>query len=211
MRTEQLEAEEASPAKRPARRGWTWAALILVVLVGVFAARQLATTGTKPGSLARAYGFDIGDYPAISEEGSTLAPALEGPSFDGATLRLADYRGKVVVINLWGSWCGPCRKEQPELERMWREYRSQGVQFLGVDERDQLAAARAFREEFDVTYPSWIDDDAGVAFRLKVQVMPTTYVVDRNGLIVFRLTGRVDEAMLRTVLDGVLSKGSQGG
>lgn len=188
------------------RSGWLWIALVLTLAVGGLAARQVASTGTKPGALARAYGFDIGDYPAISEEGTTPAPALEGPSFGEGTITLSDYRGKVVVINLWGSWCGPCRKEQPVLESLWREYKTRGVQFLGLNLRDQLAAARTFRDEFKVTYPSWIDESSQLAFKLKAQVLPTTYVVDREGRIVFRLTGTVDEVLLRTVLDSALKR-----
>jgi len=211
VRTAPVEAERIPQPKPSWVRSWLWVAVVAVLVAGGFAARQLARTGTKPGALARAYGFDIGDFPAISEEGSSPAPAMEARSFDGTSIRLADYRGKVVVINMWASWCGPCRREQPELERVWREYKTRGVQLLGLNERDQLAAARAFRDEFGVTYPSWIDDSSQLAFKLKAQVLPTTYIIDRRGRIVFRLTGTVDEAMLRAVLDSVLAKEPTGG
>ncbi|HEX9697310.1 MAG TPA: TlpA disulfide reductase family protein [Actinomycetota bacterium] len=185
---------------------WTWTALVVALVVAGFAAWQLSRSGTDPSSLSRAYGFDIGNYPAISEERSELAPALTGPKLSGGSLSLADYRGKVVVVNLWASWCGPCRREQPELERVWREYRDRGVQFLGLNVRDQQAAARAFQDEFDVSYPSFFDDSSRLAFELKAQVLPTTYVIDRDGKVAFRLTGTVDGLLLRSVLDAALGK-----
>lgn len=201
----------ASP-QPPARRRWAWLAVgALAAAVVAFAAWQLARSGTDPGKLARAYGFDIGNFPAITDEGSEPAPELSGPKLGGGSLSLADYQGKVVVINLWASWCGPCRREQPELERVWREYRDRGVQFLGLNVRDQTAAARAFQDEFGVTYPSFEDDSSQLAFTLEAQVLPTTYIIDRAGRIAFRLTGTVGGALLRKVLDSTLERGIAGG
>jgi thiol-disulfide isomerase/thioredoxin len=212
--TTPVEEELAAPVRRVSRRNrphlWMWIGLFAFVLAG-FAVWQLSRTGTDPASLSRAYGFDIGNYPAISEERSEQAPVLQGPKLGGGDLSLADYRGKVVMVNLWASWCGPCRREQPELERVWREYRSRGVQFLGVNVRDHAAAARAFQDEFDVTYPSFFDDSSRLAFVLKAQVLPATYVIDRDGRIAFRLTGTVDGALLRRVLDATLGQEFGGG
>jgi thiol-disulfide isomerase/thioredoxin len=202
-------ARERSVPERP--KAWLWVALTLSVVVGGFAAWQLLRAGTDPASLSRAYGFDIGNFSAIADERSEPAPALAGPKLGGGSISLAEYRGKVVVINLWASWCGPCRKEQPALERVWREYQDRGVQFLGLDVRDQEVAAGAFREEFGVTYPSFYDDSARLTFELKAQVLPTTYVVDQRGRIVFRLTGTVNDVLLRKVLDGVLARGTARG
>ena len=196
-------ATEPATRVRVRRSRWAWILLVAAIVIG-FAAWQLSRSGTDPDSLSRAYGFDIGNYPAITAEGSESAPALSGPRLGGGSLSLADYRGKVVVINLWGSWCGPCRREQPELERVWREYRDRGVQFLGVNVRDQEAAARSFQEEFDVTYPSFYDESSALTFKLKAQVVPTTYVIDATGRIAFRLTGTVDGALVRRVLDATL-------
>lgn len=184
--------------------------LVAIVVIG-FAAWQLSRSGTDPASLSRAYGFDIGNFPAITDEGSESAPELSGPELGGGSLSLGDYQGKVVVINLWASWCGPCRREQPELERVWREYRDRGVQFLGLNVRDQTAAALSFQDEFGVTYPSFEDDSSQLAFKLKAQVLPTTYIIDGAGRIAFRLTGTIDGALLRKVLDSTLERGSSGG
>lgn len=200
---------DASVHARPrARRGaplaWLLTAAFAVAVV-VLAGLQLRSSGTDAGGLARAYGFTIGSFSAATERGSDPAPALEGPRLGGGTLSLSDYEATVVVINLWASWCGPCRREQPDLERVWREYRQRDVQFLGLNVRDQEAAARAYQDEFDVTYPSFFDTSSGLAAALKAQVLPTTYVIDREGRIAFRLTGTVDEVLLREVLDALLA------
>lgn len=202
-------APEPSAPRRS--KAWLWVALTLTVAVGGLAARQLLRSGADPASLTRAYGFDIGNFPAIADEGSEPAPPLRGPKLGGGSLSLAQFRGKAVVINLWASWCGPCRREQPALERVWREYQDRGVQFLGLNVRDQEAAAHAFREEFGVTYPSFYDESARLTFELRAQVLPTTYVIDQDGRIVFRLTGTVNEVLLRKVLDGVLTRGTARG
>jgi len=201
-----IEGEVATAqTARAARRWWPWIVLAAGVIASS-AAWQLARSGTDPASLASAYGFNIGDYAAITEERSEPAPMLEGPKLGGGRLSLADFDGKVIVVNLWASWCGPCRREQPELERVWREYRDRGVQFLGLNLRDQQAAALAFQDEFDVTYPSFYDDSSRLAFELRAQVLPTTYVIDADGRIAFRLRGTTDGVLLRTVLDAAMGR-----
>lgn len=198
-----------------ARPGPRW--LVLATLVAVaalvvgFAAFQLAKTGTSEQSLSSAYGFTIGTFTARAERDATPAPDLEGPALGGGRLALADYRGKVVLVNLWASWCGPCRREQPDLERVWREYKDRGVQFLGLNVRDQEAAALAYQDEFGVTYPSFFDPSSRFAHELRAQVLPTTYVIDREGRIAFRLVGTVDGALLREALDAILRGGEGGG
>lgn len=192
-----------------ARLAWVLTAVAGVVIV-VFAVLQLRSSGTDAGALQRAFGFTIGSFTAAAERGSDPAPALEGPRLGGGTLSLDDYEGKVVVVNLWASWCGPCRREQPDLERVWRAYRERGVQFLGLNVRDQEAAARAYQVEFDVTYPSFFDTSSRLAAALKAQVLPTTYVIDRAGRIAFHLAGTVDEVLLREVLDSLLTPAPQG-
>jgi thiol-disulfide isomerase/thioredoxin len=130
---------------------------------------------------------------------------LEGDSFD-----VADHRGQVVVVNVWGSWCPPCIAEAPALEKVWEQTRSQGVQFVGVNTRDQTAAARAHERRFEISYPS-IDDDGGrvlLAFRgtLPPVAIPSTLVLDRSGRVAARVLGKVGAGTLRGVVDDVLAE-----
>jgi thiol-disulfide isomerase/thioredoxin len=113
--------------------------------------------------------------------------ALSGPDLmvDGKTTAVSDYPGKVVVLNLWGQWCGPCRAEAPQLEKVFAATRDSGVQFIGIDVRDpQKQAARDFVIDFKVSYPSIWDPEMRTVIALgghyPTSVIPSTLVLDRK-------------------------------
>lgn len=140
------------------------------------------------------------------------APALTGTTLDGEPFSLADLRGHVVVVNVWGSWCGPCRVEAPALERVATATRSQGVAFVGIDVRDDVRSAQAFVQKFSVGYPS-IDasTDTGplLALRGVLPVSPpATMVLDRTGRVAATVIGGVTEPGLRALLDPVVAEGA---
>jgi thiol-disulfide isomerase/thioredoxin len=90
-----------------------------------------------------------------------MLPPLRGRTLDGGRLDVSDWRGQVVVVNAWGSWCGPCREEAPALRRVWAETKANGVRFVGIDTRDNDAAARAFTREFRIGYAVLLGRAAG--------------------------------------------------
>ncbi|SKB05753.1 TlpA family protein disulfide reductase [Aeromicrobium choanae] len=133
------------------------------------------------------------------------APELTGTDLDGNELSSADFQGKVMVVNLWGSWCAPCRKEAPALAKASSELADQNVQFLGLLTKDDPASAKAFNESFDITYPS-IDDSSGrnqaaFADSLPSVAIPTTWVIDKNGMVAARVMGELTDATLRGLVD----------
>ena len=136
---------------------------------------------------------------------SSPAPALAGDDLNGEPVALADLRGDVVVVNFWATWCDPCRDEQPTLERIRRDYQERGVEFLGVDERDDVAAARAWVEEFDVTYPSLQDPSGSWADDFDLFGYPDTFVVDASGTIRWAIYGQTSEEQLRRLIDRILA------
>lgn len=148
-----------------------------------------------------ASGFDLN---TIAPDERTEAPPLDGETLIGP---LPDTDGAIVVVNFWGSWCGPCRAEQPILEAAWKRYRGRGVRFIGVNtRRDQRAAALAFLEEFDVTYPSIYDPTSAIAADFGVRFMPATFVIDRQGRVAARVFGAVrDRSELAALLDRELA------
>lgn len=137
---------------------------------------------------------------------ATPMPDVSGESLQARTVSRSDYAGKVVVVNFWATWCGPCRREQPALERLFEQYRGRGVYFLGVDTRDyDSAAVRAWIDEFHVGYPS-IQDKAGAYANVFGFVgLPNTYVVDRSGTMRYKIFGELDPEELAAAIDRVLA------
>jgi thiol-disulfide isomerase/thioredoxin len=144
------------------------------------------------------------ETPGRAVEASGPMPPISAPALEGGRVTPETYRGEVVVVNFWASWCGPCRKEQPGLERLWGEYEQRDVQFLGVDFRDDPAAALTYLDEFDVSYPS-VADDGVIAHRFRVPYLPATVLVDRSGQMRYRLLGAQDEAVVRGYLEELLA------
>jgi thiol-disulfide isomerase/thioredoxin len=132
------------------------------------------------------------------------APALSGQTLDGAPLSV-DLRNRKTVLVFWASWCGPCRHEQPYLNRMATDYATRGVQFLGVDILDHdHAAAKAFQDEFRVPYPSLYDDPGKMAAAYEVDAPPSLVLVDGRGIIVARTPGEVSEDQLGRLIQAKL-------
>nr|MBA2599961.1 TlpA family protein disulfide reductase [Actinomycetota bacterium] len=161
---------------------------------------ELSDRGQGQGALS------VANYQARAEVVDTPAPDFELPLLgEDGSLRLSDLRGDVVVLNFWASWCSPCRIEAPDLQAVWQDYRDQGVRFVGVDELDDTFAAQGFVREFAITYPSVFDPSGSLADDFGFIGLPATYVIDRQGNIVYRFQGFIDGPTLRSSLDEVLA------
>ena len=140
------------------------------------------------------------------------APDLSGKTVDGGQLDVADYKGKIVVLNIWGSWCAPCRAEAPNLETVSKELKGKDVQFVGINTRDgSTRPAKAFQEEFKVTYPSLYDPTGKLLLRfakgtLNPQLIPSTLVIDREGKLAARTQQALSEEKLRKMLKPILAE-----
>lgn len=132
----------------------------------------------------------------------SLAPDFLITAFDGKTYRLSEHRGKGVVLNFWASWCGPCRWEMPYFEENWKEYQ-ENILFVGIAVRDFEEEARLFSELTGVTYPNGLDNNGEIAAIYNVTSMPTTYFIDKDGLIVRGLIGATNEGTLKWFLDNL--------
>jgi cytochrome c biogenesis protein CcmG, thiol:disulfide interchange protein DsbE len=165
---------------------------IVVVLIGVGALIGLLVYGVT----ATGRGQTLDD--AIASGQRPAAPAVALPRLEGgAKVALADYRGTVVVLNYWASWCTPCRQESPLLERWHRRLSKRGGTVLGVDSLDVTDDARAFVREFGLTYPMLRDRDGETQRRFGISGYPETLIVDRDGRIAALQRGPVDDAFLR--------------
>jgi thiol-disulfide isomerase/thioredoxin len=140
-----------------------------------------------------------------------VAPAFTGTTLTGSKLSFSAYRGRVVVLNFWGSWCVPCREEASTLAAVAARYRPSGVSFLGVDVRDTTASAQAFVSRFGVGYPSVGDPGSVISADFSdvvpIAATPTTLVIDRTGHIAGAVFGTVTYSELTAILTKVTAKG----
>jgi peroxiredoxin len=140
-----------------------------------------------PGSLAGA--------PAVSYTVKRL---------DGHTDALARYRGSVVLMNLWATWCPPCRQEMPALQQFYRENKSRGVVVLGVDQGESAAAAATFARAHGVTFPILLDADEQYGRSYAAIGLPTTVIIDRRGHVVRGIDGELTLAQMREAVGSAL-------
>jgi len=113
----------------------------------------------------------------------TVAPDFTLRSDSGINVKLSERRGQVVMINFWATWCGPCRQEMPELERLYQKYRKAGFVILGVSVDDKPESARAMARKLNVSFPILFDNRKQASSRYDVDAMPSTLLVDRNGKV----------------------------
>ncbi|GAA2445337.1 TlpA disulfide reductase family protein [Actinomadura vinacea] len=130
-------------------------------------------------------------------------PQAAGTTLDDEKLAVADFKGKVTVVNFWASWCAPCRGEAPSLEQVHAEHKGKGVEFVGVAFKDGKANAQAFERKFKVGYPSLFDADGRItlAFReVPPNAIPTTLILDRQGRVAARIIGATTYSKLNPLV-----------
>ena len=141
-------------------------------------------------------GFVQGEYDitVVPVGERVAAPDLSGETLSGEQLSMADFAGKTVLVNVWGSWCVPCREEVDDLVAARRELPTGSVAFLGINIRDNRAAAQAFEDRYSVTWPSLHDPTSSLllGFRdsLAASAVPTTYIIDADGQVAARMLNK---------------------
>jgi cytochrome c biogenesis protein CcmG, thiol:disulfide interchange protein DsbE len=187
--------------------------LLALLAWGVFrvsAADQIGTGAGGPSRVnwdGRALPLRARPAPELRLERlpTAAAPDATAPSATSDTLDLAALRGKPVVLNFWASWCEPCRQEADVLERFAREYGPRGVAFVGVNVWDSPDKARAFLEQYGISYANGTDAAGSAAVDYGLTGLPETYFVDRDGQMVRKFIGPLNERTLRTVVEELLS------
>jgi len=182
------------------------AAAFASVLLGLSACVEstpLANAGGGYSSVGPVTEIDAGD------RGDPIA--FSGTFDTGPSGSSEDWLGSVVVVNFWYAGCAPCRAEAPDLEALNIKYQPDGVQFVGVNVRDQAGTAQSFADAFGITYPSFLDADGGeiqLAFAGEIapDAVPTTLVLDRQGRIAARIVGRLDKSILNTLISDAVAE-----
>lgn len=141
----------------------------------------------------------------ITRTGKPAPDFTLGVLGSSAELALSDYAGTPIVLNVWASWCPPCRVELPLLEKGWEEYGEAGVQFIGLDIQDTESAALSTVRQFGLTYPNVRDVAGRTAVEYGVTGLPVTFFIDRNGLVVRRAVGALTSGLLAVAVEELIA------
>jgi thiol-disulfide isomerase/thioredoxin len=178
---------------------------VAVLLVAGLAGCTGGGSDTTSGTQRFVAGDGIAHFVAAGSR--KPGPALSGTTLDGQSLDVASLGSGPVVVNIWGSWCAPCKAEQPALERVAAATRSRGVAFVGINIRDSSTTpARRHVARYHVTYPSLYDPSARLLprFRIAPKTIPSTYVLDADGRIAAYVYGPIEEKSLTDLIERVL-------
>jgi thiol-disulfide isomerase/thioredoxin len=182
------------------------------VAVAALVLSACSSGGTSGGSGNTNFITGSDGIATVKKGDRQAAPDLSGKTIDGKTLDTADYKGKILVVNVWGSWCSPCRAEADNLVQVAKATADKDVQFVGLNTRDtSTEPAVAFEKKYAVPYPSLYDPTGKLMLRFKKgtlnpQAIPSTIVIDRDGKIAARALQALSEDKLREMLDPVIAE-----
>ncbi|MDO8261750.1 MAG: TlpA disulfide reductase family protein [Gallionella sp.] len=176
----------------------TYKLLIILGIVGLVLALVVAGLLLTRGDAGNEF------FPKASSEKKESAPDFTFKLLDGKDFHLSDYKGKPVLINFFASWCLPCREEMPVLEKIVHEYGPKGVVFLGIAIDDTEAKMKDFVARYSVTFPVGLDKTAAIQKSFGIYGIPTTYFIDKEGVINYSHSGSVTEELLQHELDKLL-------
>lgn len=190
-----LEVDEAPQRRRVWRGVWRSLVFPLVVVAAIAAAiwwlEYRPDSGSGSDSLYGPRELPAALAPpemSVAPAEGNLAPDFELETLDGGSLRLSDLRGKGVVVNLWATWCAPCRKEMPQFVAAYDRYKEQGLEILAVNVQESPSIIRPFTDDFGVDFPVLLDRRGSVSDEYRMLGLPSTYFIDRDGVVreVFR-------------------------
>jgi thiol-disulfide isomerase/thioredoxin len=114
------------------------------------------------------------------------------PLTNGRVQKLSELKGKVVFLNFWATWCGPCRSEMPSMETLYRRFKDSGLEILAVNCAEEAGDVKAFMENYKLSFPTALDESGAVSRQYGIRAIPATYILDREGGIILKVTGSLD-------------------
>lgn len=144
------------------------------------------------------------DFSTIPVQVDYAAPELNLTTLEGNAASLTDYRGNVVLVNLWATWCPPCTEEMPTLQAFYERYRSEGFELIAIDQGETLAEVKPFVADFGLTFPIWLDQDNEAGSSFKTMHLPSSYVIDREGRVRLMWIGGISAANLEKYVPNII-------
>jgi thiol-disulfide isomerase/thioredoxin len=187
-------------AKFSKRRPVAMFATVLIAILTMLGLLVWAQIGSEGQPANFAINSIFGQVPTQERPASEFSLEL----LDGGSLNLGDFRGQVVMVDFWSSWCPPCRAEAPTLRAAYRKWRDQGVEFIGVAIWDSEDRVREFVEQHDIEYPNGLDIHGKIGIDYGVRGIPEKLFIDRQGRVVSKFVGPVQREKLDSILTEIL-------
>ena len=185
------------------RPGWAALVLLAVAMIGLLTALGCASSsqdiGTGPGQASEIVGGG-GEQLAPAPEVGRLAPDFTLTDLDGNSVSLSDFRGRVVFINFWATWCPACRVEMPEIEAVHQEYKDKDVVVIGVDIREDEDTVRRYIERGGYSWTFVMDTTGEVTMNYRIIAIPTSFFLDEEGVITAIKTGAITKKSMESRL-----------
>lgn len=145
-------------------------------------------------------------YSSVTEDKTIVGKGDQAPDFvltdlDGNEVKLSDYRGKGVFLNFWGTWCPPCKREMPFMNSQYKEYKDKGVVVIAVNAGESRFVVEKFNEDYGLEFPMVIDNDSQVLDAYNIDPLPTTFLIDKDGKIVDKITAEMTEDMIADYME----------
>ncbi len=199
---EQKHTVKAARSQTPASNGRTWLyvnmavamGLILVGLIFLFRLGSQQPANSSPADVSRG-----------APGSGQAAPDFTLASLSGSPVSLSDYSGQVVLINLWATWCPPCKAEMPDIHRFYEAHRAKGFTVLAINNQEDSETVRRFIQANGFTFPVLLDGEAEVLDSYQVRGLPTSFIIDRQGRIQHVQTGAITERQLEKIVLPLLS------
>ena len=201
------------PDTRPIVRPVTAVVLSAIILMlcigsGVFSLPYLASAADQPTKAANTSGTPVArPTPNLIESVSAKVgqPAIDFAllNLTGQQIFLSDFRGKVVIVTFWATWCPPCRTEIPELNNVYLDLKGEGVEVLAIDVRESHDVVNEFVQDMGMNYPVLLDSRGHLAYAYGVRGIPTSFFIDRQGILREMRVGGVTEEMIRSILESI--------
>ena len=179
-----------------------WKPLFLILVVSVLAADlyfDYRANAENPAAQTSESTVDIPIGTSIGE----LAPDITGTTLDGETLSLSELRGELVLVNVFASWCGPCRAETPHLVEVFNEVDNEGIEFVGLNLSESSDAVSIFKDEFDINFPLLLNEDGRLTEVYQPIGLPTSWFIDSDGVVRYVFAGPMTKDMLTGILEDI--------